>query len=166
MRLERLSKVNLKQYRTVAHSCFPSQKDRGLIEALATEFLELTREYYRKWCWYEEFLVLERGKPIGVTGVYKIHGKRAEFWLSWFGVKPPERRKGLGMLILQKTIGLAKSYGCTKFRIYSGPADKAAHALYRKAGFSVQRKPDTWLVVKGKKVWKYPKGTRFFYKRL
>lgn len=89
---------------------------------------------------YEKYyLVYDKDKIIGITGTYSNEPleETNSLWLGWYGVRPPERKKGYGTQILKDTIELAKQlsakYPIKYFRLYTDISEnKESLHLYDK----------------------------------
>ena len=73
------------------------------------------------------------GSPVGLICLRKIGADTAE--VKRFYVKPALRGKGVGKALLERLCEEARQTGYTRIRLDSAPFMKAAHALYRSAGF-------------------------------
>lgn len=56
-------------------------------------------------------------------------------WVEDVVVDAGERGRGVGRLLVEKALGLARSEGVQHLMLTSNPARRAAHALYRTCGF-------------------------------
>ena len=160
MRFEKLSKKNMKEMVKIARLCFGKlYVDK---EVVVWFHKKLDRDYQSVNDLLEYYLVFNGKKPVGITGFYKIKGENI-FWLGYFAVLKAERRKGLGSQMLKKTISEAKSLGCRKFGAWTN--SKKACRFYQKNGFRKGEK-QIMIVVDGKIIYKYPRGSVFYYKNL
>ena len=69
----------------------------------------------------------------------------------------------MGSGILRKTISISKKYGCNKFGAWT--SSRRASRFYEKNGF-VKGQGEKAIVINGKLIYKYPKGTILLYKKL
>lgn len=90
-------------------------------------------DYTNFWEWY---IIKDDGVTIGCCGLYSLDEHTDELWLSWFGILPEHRSKGVGLAALNFLVGLAGTLGCKVIRSY---VDKEGKPLefYRRNGFSV-----------------------------
>ena len=94
----------------------------------------------KEWNFIEHYLVQDRDKIVGCSGLYSYHDNPKEAWLSWFGVLPDARKKGYGEQILAATKEIAKQKGFTALRLYtSGKLYTNACRLYEKSGFTGEK---------------------------
>ena len=85
----------------------------------------------------------EEGKAAGLTGLYYYTHDRGEaVWLAWFCVDPDHRRQGIGTMLMDHSIEMAKMENRPFFRLYTSddPNEAAAQGLYEKYGFNIYRK--------------------------
>ncbi len=85
------------------------------------------------WKW---FLICDNSKAIGCCGLYSLDKNTDELWLSWFGIIPEYRNKGIGKQSLAFLEKLATIDGCKIIRSY---VDKEGKPLgfYMRNGFNV-----------------------------
>lgn len=76
--------------------------------------------------------------PAGITGIYTLVARPEDAWLGWFGLAPHARRQGLGEVILEQTVNLARDQQADHMRIWTSlcPEHDTARKLYEKLGFS------------------------------
>lgn len=80
----------------------------------------------------------ETGTVIGTTGLYRYKQDAHEaVWLAWFCVAPSARGRGIGQLLLDHTVRLARDLGFERIRLYTSTsaAEATAQQLYEKNGF-------------------------------
>ena len=119
---ERITKDNLEIACKVQNKIFPEEDARQ-------NFIEqINHDPYRKEMDY--CIVYLNNIPIGVTGVYSYNEYPEDAWLGWFGILKEYRKNGLGGLVLDKTIKIAKEKGYKNFRIYTDEYATSAHKLY------------------------------------
>ena len=83
------------------------------------------------------WLVENKGKVIGICGLYSYKSTPKDVWLGWFGVLEDERGKGYGKEILNYMIQSAKDLGYENFRLYTDEiANEKAIKLYEKIGMT------------------------------
>lgn len=88
---------------------------------------------YRKELIY--WIVFDKDKPIGVSGLYSHLEYPDDAWLGWYGVLKNERNKGYGKKILEDFERSAKEKGYKHIRLYTDEEDnKDAIVLYQKMG--------------------------------
>lgn len=56
-------------------------------------------------------IVYLNDEPIGVTGIYSYLEYSNTAWHGWFGILDNYRQKGLGGIVLDKTIELVRKKG-------------------------------------------------------
>lgn len=90
-------------------------------------------EFDNYWEWY---LIYDDSKVIGCCGLYSLDENTEELWLSWFGILPEYRSKGVGTIALEFLYGIAKTVKCKILRSY---VDKEGKPLvfYGRNGFKV-----------------------------
>ncbi len=83
-----------------------------------------------------------------VVGYALIQQKRAEGFglaernvliLEQFAVEETCRSQGIGSVMMEDVLALARAFGCTDIQLGVQPENNAALALYRKFGFSVRK---------------------------
>ena len=79
------------------------------------------------------YLVEDDGAVVGMGGLRRIADGVAE--LKRVYVRPSQRGKGLGELILRRVLDDARSFGYRCIRLDSAPFMKSAQALYHAEGF-------------------------------
>ena len=93
---------------------------------------------------YQYWVALDENDNIcGTTGIYSVNKDVHEaIWLSWFCVAPEMRGKGVGKLLLEFSIDIAKGLGKKYLRLYTSddPNEAAAQGLYDKYGFDIVSK--------------------------
>ena len=88
---------------------------------------------YRKELIY--WLVFDKDKAIGVSGLYSHLEYPDDAWLGWYGVLEKERNKGYGKKMLEDFERVAKEKGYKHIRLYTDEEDnKNAICLYKKLG--------------------------------
>jgi len=160
IRLVPITRKNLKPALKIAYSIFPGKKERAHIKKWYAISANKTSSKYFTFLRY--FIAYSGKTPAGITGIYQFH-RDPDAWLGYYGVIKEMRRKGIGGAILRKTMELAKRRKVKNLRIYA--TSKKAFALYKKNKFKKTEK-QTWLVVNGKKIFKYPQGSVFYIKKL
>ena len=76
------------------------------------------------------------GRPVGfVSGVETTHpDKGTEMFLYELGVDDPARRQGVGTLLVEALVALARERGCHGVWTATEPGNAAARATYARAG--------------------------------
>ena len=92
-------------------------------------FARLPRDDYRIWG-----IELDDGSPIGAAGLKNFRGATAEYW-GYIG-EPSERGKGHGKAMLELIEAEAARLGLRAVDLRVADFNRAAIALYRRAGFS------------------------------
>lgn len=88
---------------------------------------------YRKELIY--YLVYDKEKIIGISGLYSHLEYPFDAWLAWYGVLEEYRNQGYGKRILQDYEKLARSKGYKHIRLYTDEIEnKNAINLYKKFG--------------------------------
>ena len=88
------------------------------------------------------FVVLDKDKVIGTTGLYHILSEPQEtVWLGWFCLDPKYRGQGLGKMVLSWTIDRAREEGNNLLKLYTSPNENLsiAQKLYDKFGFKTTK---------------------------
>jgi len=150
MRIVKLSRKNLKTFLKVAYACFKSKTDRKNIRWAYN--MQITKKH-ENLTRLEYFLFYEGKNPVGVTGLYEWKNEKKKYWLGWYCVIPKERKKGYGSKILNWTLSRAKKLRGKTFWIYT--TSKRAQKFYAKRGFKKSSKKAKWVIVDGKKIFKY-----------
>ena len=65
------------------------------------------------------FLVYDKEKCVGVTGIYSYKNDRDSAWLGFFGIKKEYRDKGYGRKVLKLTEEFAKNLGFRYMRLFT-----------------------------------------------
>ncbi len=85
------------------------------------------------------WVALENKKVVGFVGYYVLQTDFHEAaWLSWYGVAPNARGRGLGLRLLEMVIREVKALGKTYLRLYTSAEfveEKRAQEIYKKRGF-------------------------------
>ncbi len=160
MKLVKLNKRNLKLALKTAFSIFKDKYSRKYIKEWYGRCI--TGEFKHINSYLQYYLVYEKNTLVGITGIYR-YPEQNDCWLGWFGVLQSERRKGVGSQILLETMKRARKLGCKRLRLWT--AYKTSQLFYETNGFKKSQK-ESWVVVNGKKIWKYPSYAVFYYKRL
>ncbi len=96
-----------------------------IIKPLLPDFGPAFCQTIMEWCniipdnsdnYWEWFMIYDAYTPIGCCGVYSLTNERfpKELWLSWFGIIPEYRNKGIGkeaLKFLEKWASSAAGYG-------------------------------------------------------
>lgn len=121
-----------------------------VLKPLAEDFTSIFYQTMLIWCkiipsdttktdrLWEVWLIKLGNKPIGVCGLYTLHGATdtKELWLGWLGIIPELRNMKLGTQVMEHLYTFARSVGCE--RIYSY-VDKGGKPLnfYKREGFEI-----------------------------
>lgn len=109
----------------------------GLKDVFDTEHFEATfywckmtiEKYYEYW---EVYLIKWEDKTIGICGLYSLNkNSTEELWLTWFGLIPEYRNKGIGTLALEYMKIKAISLRCKRLMSYVEEEGKALPFYYR-----------------------------------
>ncbi len=106
---------------------------------------EAERDYRDVAGFYDQFVLEQEGKVIGVTGYKTPPGCDNTYWLSWTYIHEDYTNQGLGRKILTELIEHLKDQGCRKLFIkvsdYESDEGDAIYAaalhLYQSLGFSI-----------------------------
>ncbi len=107
---------------------------------------EAERDYRDIAGFYDQFVLEQEGKVIGVTGYKTPPGCDETHWLSWTYIHADHTNQGLGRKILTELIDYLKAQGARKLFIkvsdYESEEDGAIYAaalhLYQSLGFSIE----------------------------
>jgi len=89
----------------------------------------------------EILVALDNGNPIGVCALVKMNGPEYQYELSKLAVSPLAQGKGVGRLLVQAIIDLAKKKKCTKLFLQSNTVLGPAINLYYNVGFAKVSRP-------------------------
>ncbi len=81
-------------------------------------------------------LATERAEAVGVA--WGSHREDGSTWLTFLGVKPAHRRKGVGRALLARFIEESRSRGSNKVSLDTDPRLIPAVRLYESTGFVVE----------------------------
>jgi len=142
MRIEPLSKKTLESAERLARAVFPEQLPDEDTDFWLPASLDGSYRKASPWpdcIWVKYWVAVEKGKVIGITGLYKTKKDwREAYWLSWFMVDPEYRGRGIGSRLVDMMIMKARADGKKFLRLYTSPLDpvqRAAQKLYAKKGF-------------------------------
>ena len=161
MKLVRLSKSNRAAMTKIALICFGKKYTEKEIKKWYGKRLDGSYKETDKVLEY--FLALEKSKPVGITGFFNLNKGRKVFWLGYFGVIPSKMKRCLGSKILAKTIEMAKKNGAKRFSLWGSV--KKAEEFYNRNGFR-KIKGMKAIIENGKVIYKFPKNTYFYSKRV
>lgn len=126
LRFDIITYDNLDLACEIQNAIFPEEDARNnFIEQIEKDPYRKEMEYYI--CYYDN-------TPVGVSGIYSYHEYPTDAWLGWYGVLEKKRCQGIGSLILEKTMDIAKKKGYENFRLYTDEYAKDAHKIYKKHG--------------------------------
>ncbi|EKE24969.1 MAG: hypothetical protein ACD_5C00342G0007 [uncultured bacterium] len=133
---EKVTNDNLNLAISIQNTIFPNENGALNLKASADKnFIEeVYGKDYRKSV---DFWICkdERGKPIGITGIYSYVEYLGDAWCGWFGIVPDMQGKGYGRKLFSWTMEKAKEMGFDNFRLYTDLEDNnIAAGLYRKFG--------------------------------
>jgi GNAT superfamily N-acetyltransferase len=144
LKLEPLSKENLKEALELAQKLFPDYIDR--IEKVYEVSLEknMVDPYWKTRRILEYWVGVDTisGKIVVITGFYqKTEHDADEIWLGWFGVNPEIRGRGIGRQTLEWSINTARERGYKFLRLWTttDPEEAIAQKLYDSVGLSVYK---------------------------
>ena len=114
----------------------PEVLDRGIVPALAAEFLSDPRHHIA--------VAVDDGVVVAfASGVHYVHpDKPTELWINEVGVSPAHRRRGLGALVVGALLARGRDLGCTNAWVLTDRSNQAAVRLYASCG-GVEAKGDT-----------------------
>ena len=85
------------------------------------------------------FLVYNKNKCIGVTGIYSYKEDHDNAWIGFFGIKEEYRCKGYGSKVLKLTEKYAKSTGFKYVRLFTDKVDNdIAINFYKNNGYTFE----------------------------
>lgn len=85
------------------------------------------------------FLIFNKDKCVGVTGIYSYKNDKDNAWLGFFGIKEEFREKGFGKKALKLTEDYAKSLGYKYMRLFTDRVDNdQAINFYKNLGYSFE----------------------------
>lgn len=158
MRLEKLSPNNARKMKKIAKSCFGRKYFDEEVKFWYNSRLKNNRLHNDI---LEYYLAFAGGKPIGITGFFRIRNEKI-FWLGYFAIIKQERKKGFGSQMLKETLTKARKHGCAGFGAWT--SSKRASKFYAKNGFR-KGKNHKLIIVDGKIVYRYPRNSIFYYKK-
>jgi len=88
----------------------------------------------------EYFLAMEGDRVLGTIGYYETEwDKEIACWVGWFCVGPGHRGRGIGKLLMDYLVDLARKRNKKFIRLYTSThvAEKAAQTFYEHRGFAV-----------------------------
>ena len=103
--------------------------DDAIVTAAAAEFLSDPRHHL--------VVAVDRGVVVGfVSSVHYIHPDKAapELWINEVGVADGHRQRGIGKAIMQATLDLARTLGCTEAWVVTERSNEPAMRLYASSG--------------------------------
>jgi GNAT superfamily N-acetyltransferase len=142
--LKPVDKANLQQAIEVAVGVF-GEEDRDSIreEFKAAVGIEPEKTIVSVECKIQDssyFLAFnDEGKPVAVTGHYRIEGHESDAWLGWTGVLPEFAGNGTGATLVREAFADAARRRPTEtLRIWTTREDKydTARRLYTRLGFT------------------------------
>ena len=79
-----------------------------------------------------------------MSSVIYVHPDKAapELWINEVGVAPTHQGKGIGKMLMQRTLEEAKRSGCSEAWVLTDRGNQAAMALYKSAG-GIEDVPDS-----------------------
>lgn len=127
-------------------------KDINCFLPLMQEIVELEDRFLLamlRWCGYgrprykplkfwQVFIAIKDGIPLGVTGLYQNSDTPAHIgWLGWFGVRPNFRGHGVGSRMISFTAQYAASLNMTELWVFTDDTNLMAIDFYEKQGFQM-----------------------------
>ena len=130
LRYEELNNSNLKILSKMQYEIFKDQKDIGYIDLLN----ELnTKDINKPTRLPITFLVYNNDIPVGIIGLYQTKSSSDDVWLSWLGVLPEYRHRGIGTQMVFYMLALARQYNKTSLRLFTfTKLSPDAQNIYRK----------------------------------
>ena len=127
----------------------------GALEAAFADHWDWTSSSFEEWRHHmtgsEGFdpslwLIARDGDEIAGACVCRYApGEAALGWVRQLGVRPPWRRRGLGMALLVAAFGLFRDHGATEVGLgVDGENTTGAVGLYERAGMHVHHRLDTY----------------------
>jgi ribosomal protein S18 acetylase RimI-like enzyme len=110
--------------------------DHAVHEARIKEFLEDPHHHL--------IVALDGDTVVGfISAVHYLHPDKAqpELWINEVGVAATHRERGIGKAMMQKTLELGKTLGCTEAWVLTQRDNTAAMKLYGSSG-GVEATPD------------------------
>ena len=134
MKLQKITKKNLKRAINTARKIFPYEVHDGLFWPEVAYELSINDKEDD----FVYYVATQGDKPVGITGHYPLNG---DIWLGWYGVIPSQRGNGYGNQIFLKTVKIMSKLGYDTIRLYSGnrKEEEVAHKLYTKMGMKMYR---------------------------
>lgn len=111
--------------------------DDPIVPASAQEFLRDPR--------HRLVVAVDEDVVVGfVSSVIYVHPDKAapELWINEVGVAPTHQGKGIGKMLMQRTLEEAKRSGCSEAWVLTDRGNQAAMALYKSAG-GIEDVPDS-----------------------
>ena len=85
------------------------------------------------------FLIFDKERCVGITGIYSYKNDRDNAWLGFFGIKEEYRDKGYGKKSLRLTEEYAKNLGFKYMRLFTDKLDnEKAIGFYEANGYSFE----------------------------
>lgn len=84
------------------------------------------------------FLAVSRGEPLGLVAVNScqpVHADHRYGRIMTLVVRPDQRRKGIGRILVRHALAYLKRLGCRKVELTSRVYRGGAHRFYRAMGF-------------------------------
>jgi len=117
----------------------PEQYLRELEERMLKKVTRQRFDFYFKAG--SSFVAEEDGEVVGYVASQTInfmHGVDKVLWIEYIVVQKRFRKKGIGLVLLQKLIDHAKAIGINRIRTTINPDNEASIGLHLKAGFNVR----------------------------
>jgi GNAT superfamily N-acetyltransferase len=91
----------------------------------------------------EYFIAIDESSDevVATSGIYEMSGDLASGWVGWTATHPDHRRKGIGEMMLRRTLDEMKKrdYKLAKLHTVDIDDQKNAHKMYEKVGFQLEK---------------------------
>lgn len=131
-----LSPECIKDYQRVESAAFLQAPNGGAVED--DELEDLLNEYQGSNL---AGVFYDNGLP---SGTYTLRIKEDAGWIESIGVAPEAQGRGIGRLLLHKSIEVLQGKGVPEIKLSVFKANTRAVELYLKSGFTVEREHSIW----------------------
>lgn len=143
MKIIPLDKTHIGEAINLLNSVFPDDVARYNNPEISMRCGLDPENYSEYWNYFQlaytyPHVLIDNKKIIGTTGLYHLKTDPEDrVWLGWFCIASEYRGKGLGKMLLQWTIDLARKKGYKTLRLYASnnPRLIIAQKLYDQFGF-------------------------------
>ncbi len=107
----------------------PDVFDNPIVPAATKSFLDDPRHHV--------VVALDGEVVVGfVSSVHYVHPDKAcpELWINEVGVAPNYHRRGIGRLLIERTVELARELGCREAWVLTDETNEAGNGLYASTG--------------------------------